>query len=133
MFYCLRYMRHLLLVLLFTLFLLPGGMAAAGESAPSEGTIVPMEFEKGAGLFKLNCASCHGLEGVGTDKGPPLVHKIYEPGHHGDMSFYLAVMKGVRAHHWRFGDMPKVEGLREKEVGSIILYVRFLQRLAGIE
>ncbi len=94
---------------------------------------MPMEFEKGAGLFKLNCASCHGLEGVGTDKGPPLVHKIYEPGHHGDMSFYLAVMKGVRAHHWRFGDMPKVEGLREKEVGSIILYVRFLQRRAGIE
>ena len=133
MFYGARYMRHVLLVFLFVPFFLPGGIAAADERTLSEGTIVSIEFEEGEGLFKLNCASCHGVEGVGTDKGPPMVHKIYEPGHHSDMSFYLAVMRGVRAHHWRFGDMPKVAGLREKEVGSIILYVRFLQRRAGIE
>jgi mono/diheme cytochrome c family protein len=131
--FCVIYMRHVLLFFLFALFFLPGGIAAADEQSVSGGTGVPMEFEEGEGLFKLNCASCHGVKGVGTDKGPPLVNKIYEPGHHSDMSFYLAVMRGVRAHHWRFGDMPSVEGLREKEVGSIILYVRFLQRLAGIE
>ena len=69
---------------------------------------------------------------AGSDKGPPLVHKIYEPSHHGEESFYLAVRQGVRSHHWPFGDMPPVDGLSDDEVGRIIAYVRELQRAAGI-
>lgn len=132
MLYCVRYMHLLLLVILVALFFMPCGSAATDEQAASGGTAAPQEFRSGEGLFNANCARCHGERGVGTDKGPPLVHKIYEPSHHSDMSFYLAALKGVRAHHWRFGDMPRVEGLNEREVGSIILYVRWLQRRAGI-
>ncbi len=59
---------------------------------------------------------------------PPLVHKIYEPGHHADGAFLLAVSRGVRAHHWPFGDMPPVDGVSQEDVQKIVAYVRALQR-----
>lgn len=88
---------------------------------------------KGEALFNANCASCHGKNAAGRNgNGPPLVHKIYEPNHHADGAFYLAAMRGVRAHHWTFGDMPPVEGIKEEQVASILTYVRTLQRENGI-
>jgi hypothetical protein len=48
------------------------------------------------------------------------------------MSFVLAVKNGVRAHHWRFGDMPPVDGLTQSDVMNIVAYVRELQRANGI-
>ncbi len=87
----------------------------------------------GAPVFARNCAACHGDNGAGSESGPPLVHVIYEPNHHGDGSFYMAVAKGVRAHHWRFGNMMPVDGVSETEVRAIIAYIRTLQRANGVE
>jgi mono/diheme cytochrome c family protein len=101
-------------------------------SAKPEVPSVPAEFAKGEAKFKANCARCHGDKGVGTSQGPPLVHKIYEPNHHGDAAFQRAAAAGVRAHHWQFGDMPKIEGVTPDDVGQIVQYVRWLQRQAGI-
>lgn len=79
------------------------------------------------------CAACHGKNGAGQDGvAPPFVHRVYEPGHHGDAAFKFAATNGVRAHHWPFGDMPPVEGVTEAEVEKIIAYVRALQRANGI-
>lgn len=86
----------------------------------------------GEEVFNKKCSHCHGIKGSGTDKGPPLVHVIYRSGHHSDLSFRLAVQNGVRAHHWRFGDMPPVEGVAGNEIEEIIKYIRTLQREAGI-
>ena len=83
-------------------------------------------------VFRENCATCHGTNADGTDQGPPLIHKTYEPSHHGDYSFVLAVQNGVRAHHWRFGDMSPVEGVSERQVAQIIAFVREVQRANGI-
>lgn len=88
---------------------------------------------RGAVAFNATCAACHGINGAGTDAGPPLVHRIYEPSHHSDYAFQIAVANGVRAHHWRFGDMPPQRGLTQAEVVDIIAYVRELQRENGIE
>ena len=83
--------------------------------------------------FEAKCAVCHGTNAAGQDGvAPPLVHKIYEPSHHGDGSFLVAVRNGVRAHHWRFGNMPPVDGLTEGDVKMIVAYVRELQRANGI-
>lgn len=49
------------------------------------------------------------------------------------MAFQMAVVQGVRAHHWPFGDMPPQEGLTRADVRNIIAYVRELQRANGIE
>jgi len=88
---------------------------------------------QGEVLFQENCAACHGENAAGREGlGPPLVHKIYEPGHHGDGAFLLAAQQGVRAHHWPFGNMPPVEGVSQKDVESITAYVRKLQQANGI-
>jgi mono/diheme cytochrome c family protein len=87
----------------------------------------------GEALFAANCAACHGVNAAGNDgAGPPLVHKIYEPNHHGDAAFQLAAQRGVRAHHWEFGDMAPVPGITEDEISKIVAYVRTLQRANGI-
>ena len=84
---------------------------------------------EGRELFEANCAACHGKNAAGRDGfGPPLVHKIYEPGHHADVAFQMAVANGVRAHHWRFGNMPAIEGVTQSDVDKIVSYVRALQR-----
>jgi mono/diheme cytochrome c family protein len=91
------------------------------------------QAQTGKLAFDAVCAACHGVNGSGKDGfGPPLIHKIYEPSHHGDMSFFMAVQNGVRAHHWRFGDMPAQDGLTRGDVSNIIAYVREVQRANGI-
>ncbi len=87
----------------------------------------------GQSIFEESCASCHGPDGGGVEgAGPPLVHVIYEPSHHSDESFQRAVSMGVRSHHWRFGDMPSVQGLTRGDVAMIIAYIRDVQRANGI-
>lgn len=87
----------------------------------------------GKAAFDANCATCHGENAAGVDSaGPPLVHKIYEPSHHGDGAFVVAARNGVRAHHWQFGNMPPVEGVTDEELIDIIAYVRKMQRANGI-
>lgn len=93
---------------------------------------VPDDLQKGDDKFHSFCAPCHGPQGVGTDHGPPLVHKIYEPSHHADMAFQRAAAQGVRAHHWKFGNMPKIDGVTSEDVTEIIGYIRWLQKQAGI-
>jgi len=88
--------------------------------------------KQGEELFKANCAVCHGKNAGGAQNGPPLVHIIYEPNHHSDLSFQRAVKRGVRAHHWPFGNMPPVPSVTETEVERIVAYVRELQRANGI-
>lgn len=89
--------------------------------------------EIGKAAFEAKCSVCHGANAVGQDGvAPPLIHKIYESGHHGDESFQRAAAVGVRAHHWRFGDMPPVEGVTRGDVTMIIAYIRELQRTNGI-
>lgn len=83
-------------------------------------------------FYIRNCASCHGDDLRGSDKGPPLLHRIYEPSHHSDPAFQLAVKTGARAHHWQFGDMKPVPDLTPDDVAHITAYVRAEQRKAGI-
>lgn len=105
-----------------------------GESAPKAAVsvAVPADLQAGEGKFKANCAVCHGVGGVGTNQGPPLVHKIYEPNHHSDATFQRAAASGVKAHHWEFGNMPKIDAVTPEDVDQIIKYVRWLQKEAGI-
>ena len=113
-----------------------GLLAACDSSQPIQAVVggpVPAEFQAGETTFNANCAACHGKQAAGTDHGPPLVHKIYEPNHHGDPAFQRAAANGVTAHHWEFGNMPKVEGVNPGDVDQIVTYVRWLPRQAGIQ
>ena len=114
-----------------------GLIAACDSSEPPKPTVasgpVPAEFQVGETTFNANCAICHGKQAAGTDHGPPLVHKVYEPNHHGDQAFQRAAANGVNAHHWQFGNMPKIDAVKPDDVDQIVKYVRWLQRQAGIQ
>lgn len=113
-----------------------GGKASSDGDSMVVVDVPPLsEVEKlGEAEFNNFCADCHGENAAGLNSaGPPLVHKIYEPSHHGDGSFYQAVRRGVRAHHWSFGDMLPVEGIEDEQIERIIVYIRALQRNNGIK
>jgi mono/diheme cytochrome c family protein len=105
----------------------PYGGAAVDVRVPAFSAVA----QRGARAFAANCVQCHGTNAAGTDKGPPLVHRIYEPSHHGDAAIRRAARLGVRPHHWRFGSMPKID-VSDRELDAIIVYIRELQRANGI-
>ena len=110
-----------------------GWVHAQQPPVPQPSSKLMPNVAQGKRLFEKNCASCHGLDLKGSDKGPPLLHPVYEPSHHGDAAFQMAVKHGSRAHHWRFGDMPPVPGLTPDDVAHITAYVRQVQRQHGIQ
>lgn len=86
----------------------------------------------GQRAYDATCAKCHGANGTGTDKGPPFLDPVYNPGHHADEAFMRAVRNGVRQHHWGFGDMPAQPTVTESEIQQIVRYVRELQQANGM-
>ena len=118
----------------------PAAQAAKAPvaGAPIVQVVLPKQLSPQAQIGKIAfdniCAACHGKNAAGRQgMGPPFVHPIYRPGHHGDMAFQMAVKQGVRAHHWPFGNMPPQPGLTPADVQNIVAYVRELQRANGIE
>ena len=123
------------------ILLRPAPANDVANSAPLEGSAIvaiqmpPIQGNAAIGqrIFESACVACHGAGGVGIEgAGPPLIHIIYEPSHHADESFQRAVAMGVRSHHWRFGDMPPLEGLTRGDVAMVIAYIREIQRANGI-
>ena len=115
-----------------------GGEYSATESNGSEPASVNVPVlsdtaRLGETLFNAHCSECHGAYAAGSSQGPPLgLDKIYEPGHHGDFSFHLAVRQGVKQHHWGFGDMDPVSGVSEEDVDKIVCFVREIQYANGV-
>ena len=108
------------------------GMFLTSAAAESPIPKAPPALAKGETLFNARCAQCHGVGARGTAQGPPFLDKIYAPDHHADSAFYRAPELGVRAHHWRFGDMPKLSGVMREDLDQIIPYIRWLQKEARI-
>ena len=116
-------------------------LAACGEGVPEQSAqaahLPPPGFigdaSTGKELYMQYCKDCHGVNGVGSDKGPAFYLEIYGPRHHANLAFHWAVSRGVRQHHTNFGDMPPIPDLTPEEVEHIILFVRALQQVAGVE
>lgn len=111
-----------------TWFWRQGPLAEGGVALPALSALA----DQGKVAFDANCASCHGTNAAGTQKGPPFVHDIYNPGHHSDRAFLLAVRQGVKRHHWPYGDMPPQSNVTDRELAAIVRYVRELQEANGI-
>ncbi|OEJ69229.1 c-type cytochrome [Magnetovibrio blakemorei] len=136
-----RLIKHLPKIAVLV-FVLGGGALLASKmmnsaSVPGAQVAVTVptltaQAARGSVTFKKICAQCHGDNGAGSDKGPPLIHDIYNPGHHGDGSFYNAVSNGVQQHHWPYGNMPPQPKVKANDIGDIIAYVREVQMANGI-
>lgn len=135
-----RQLRWLIPAGLFALFTMAGYAGWWHRSGPDVHTEVAVAVptlssvaQAGRETYERRCRECHGQHGAGSAVGPPLVHPIYRPAHHADVAFSLAVQRGVRAHHWRLGDMPPQADVRSEEVTAITRYIRELQVATGIE
>ena len=107
-------------------------VATACVGTETTASIAPEDLlAVGATQYAATCASCHGTELEGTTTGPPLLSRVYEPNHHGDASFVLAVQNGVRGHHFEFGDMPAITNLTRGDIDAITAYVRDVQTTEG--
>ena len=109
----------------------PGGRDPNPLHLPPQGFVG--DSVMGEKLYSQNCLVCHGTNGLGSNQGPPFVAKTYNPRHHADLAFHLAVRNGVRSHHWNFGDMKPIPNLSPEDVGHIVQYVRAIQRKSGIK
>jgi cytochrome c len=119
--------------LMLTMVLVDGALADHREGHVN--VTVPKLSEMaafGQTAFNETCAKCHGENAAGTEKGPPLIHQIYNPGHHSDQSIYNAMRNGVRQHHWPYGNMPKQPGLGFYEASAIVKFIREAQDANGI-
>lgn len=109
--------------------------AADSEPAvrtPASGPALSEMARSGEELFNVSCSACHGPGAAGTNLGPPLIDRVYHPGHHPDFSIRNAVSNGVKQHHWWFGDMPPVAGVPPEDVEKLVCYIREVQRSNGI-
>ena len=112
---------------------LSGFLVACGSTDPAPAGQADGVGSAGADVYASSCASCHGTDLRGTDKGPSHLSIVYEPDHHGDDSFRSAIANGAPQHHWAFGDMPPVEGLSGEQIEAVIAFVRGEQRRLGFE
>ena len=126
-------MRHNLLMLCLLALLTAGCSVSTGVQESGDLVRDPNIVAAGADLYASTCASCHGTDLRGTDQGPSHLSVVYEPGHHSDTAFLLAVRRGVSAHHWPFGSMPPIENLTDAEVEAIVVFVRDIQEREGFE
>jgi len=124
------------------IIVLVGGIAAlswqytstSDQTGPNAITIPKLSplAARGQTVFNANCARCHGVNAVGTNRGPRLIHDIYNPGHHGDAAFYRAAKMGSPQHHWSFGNMPPQPQVNDAQIASIISFIREVQVANGI-
>jgi mono/diheme cytochrome c family protein len=108
-------------------------VACAGDNVEPE-TIVPLAADAdGSTVYEARCASCHGTDLGGTDKGPSQLSIVYEPGHHGDDAYRSAIRNGAQQHHWGFGAMPVIESITDEQIEAVISYIRGEQQRLGLE
>lgn len=92
--------------------------AGCGADRPSN------EFERGRGVYEVNCAQCHGQDLAGTDRGPSLFAAISGPAQMTDDEFAYIVRNGVDNERWNSGPMPGNGAISDEQIEAIVAYVR---------
>lgn len=127
-------MTHLATIISAAFALTLALAACGGDNTTTADAVEPIPADAdGATVYALRCASCHGDDLRGTDKGPSQLSIVYEPNHHGDDSYRAAIRNGVPQHHWGFGNMPVIEDITDEQIELVISYVRNQQEALGFE
>lgn len=123
-------------ILLAAALVLGGQFLIRERSKKQISVVVPelsAEAKNGKFAFETHCVPCHGINASGTDRGPSLIDRTYQPAHHGDFSFVRAVTLGVPQHHWLFGSMPAQPQVPRQEIDRTVVYIWELQKANGIQ
>ena len=107
-----------------------------GEQKDVRVTVIVPELSTlalhGQQIFNGICAACHGQNAAGSENGPPLIDQKYNPRHHADGAFNIAIANGVRQHHWKFGSMPPQPEFDSADIPAVVAFIRELQEANGI-
>jgi cytochrome c5 len=98
-------------------------------------TVPPLSAQAAAGgkVWGEVCSTCHGKALRGTEQGPPLLHPMYGPeSGHGDDTILTAATQGTKGHMWKFGDMPKPEGVKPGQEKDLVAFIRAMQAANGL-
>ncbi len=125
--------QRMLVLLRLGLLCLGAALVGCSESPSERPAGGDLTIDRGAEVYATSCASCHGADLRGTDKGPSHLSIVYEPNHHNDDSFRSAIANGAPQHHWPFGDMARIEGLSDADVEAVIAFIRAEQERQGFE
>lgn len=123
--------KYYFLILIATMALVVS--ACTGDDVESVAVVELPANADGATTYAARCASCHGADLRGTDKGPSQLSIVYEPGHHGDDGYRSAIRNGAPQHHWGFGNMPAVESITDDQIDRVISFIRSEQQRQGFE
>jgi cytochrome c oxidase cbb3-type subunit 3 len=94
---------------------------------PSRSTSPPIRQMAGAkDAFERVCASCHGLDGKGGERGPNIASGP-EAVHKSDQEL-MRVLQGARAAN----GMPSFRGLGSQKLVALVAYIRTLQGQRGL-
>lgn len=91
----------------------------ADASAASYPTYSAEQVEQGQEIFRMNCASCHGVEGQGNEQaGIPALNGSMHSWHHGDSEITGLIRRGgVR--------MPAIgSAWSDGEITAVLAYVK---------
>lgn len=122
---------YLIILALLSISLMAG--CSKEETSATESTSAQASSSEGQTIYENKCASCHGPNLRGTNKGPSLLSIIYEPSHHPDEAIRSAVRNGAVQHHWPYGNMPPVENITDEEIDQVIKFIRSEQESKGFE
>jgi len=117
-------------ILLFTLFfptLLVANLSCQ-EHPPKHSGSTPPPIRQMAGAkdaFESVCASCHGLDGKGGERGPNIASRP-EAVHKSDQEL-MRVLQGARA----ASGMPSFRSLGSQKLVALVAYIRTLQGQRG--
>jgi putative heme-binding domain-containing protein len=105
-----------------SLLVLFGGFAMAQPDAPNPFQNDPTAIEAGRGIFRINCAGCHGMHAEGG-RGPNLTRGTYSHGNR-DQDLFAVISNGVKG-----TEMSSFSAaLGEENVWRLVAYLRSTTR-----
>ncbi len=111
-----------------SLYLGGDGDGSAFVEAPQRPLILSSRSaNEGAPAYDHFCSHCHGSEGQGGDRGPPLVHPLYDIGGRTDLMYFTAIRRGAAEKHWEFGPMPPVRNITPRQASAVVGFIAELQ------
>lgn len=96
------------------------GVAACADDGPVGDTT----SARGAEVYEVSCASCHGADLGGTAAGPPLLSELYALEVFDDDAMRASITEGAPQRHWDFGPMASVGAVRGSDIDAVIAFVR---------
>ena len=103
---------------------IPLTLLLAACAGPTPQKIVPAEFKAGQVSFHKVCAGCHGVDAMGTNKAPNLIHAKFSKDSYSNNKIVKTIMNGSQS-----GAMPaQKRKVTEEDIKQIIKYLRYSQK-----